>query len=224
MKDYRTLHLVDTCDGVAFLVGFRITAADQHDADSSTLVKRYLTLVKVALGNTLKQIDDVTLQTQHHALCLWVTHATIVFNDHRLAFHVDESEEDKTFIINVLGLQTLNGRLDDAVFHFLHPFLGGKGYWRDAAHTSCVQSFVAFTNAFVVLGLGQDLIMLTIGQHEHRALYTTQELLDDHATGGIAKHTAQHLLQLFLGFFKGGEYQHALSCAQTVGLQHIGSL
>ena len=79
-------------------------------------------------------------------------------------------------------------------------------------------------NALVVFGLGQNLVVLAIGQDEYAALNATHEFLDDHTTGGIAEHTAQHLFQFLLRLVKSGEDQHTFSGTKTVRLQHIGWL
>ena len=77
------------------------------------------------------------------------------------------------------------------------------------------------TNALVVLRLGQNLIVLSVGKYKDAALDTTHELFNDHTAGGVAKHAAEHLFKLLLGFFEGGEDEYALSCTEAVGLEHI---
>ena len=79
-----------------------------------------------------------------------------------------------------------------------------------------------FAYALIILSFGQDFVVLAVSQYEDATLDTAHELLDDHAAGGITKHTAQHLFQFLLGFVEGGEYEYALSGAQSVGLQHVG--
>ena len=56
-------------------------------------------------------------------------------------------------------------------------------------------------DAFVVLGLGQYLVVLSVCQNEHRAFYTAEEFLDDYFLRGLAKHTVQHLPQFLFRFF-----------------------
>ena len=109
MEDYGAFDLVDACDGVALLVSLRIAARDEHHTDGSTFVELNGALVKVAGSHTLEEVDDVALQTQHDSFGLWVTHATVVFYDVglRLASRrigaVDESEEDKSLVVNAFG-------------------------------------------------------------------------------------------------------------------------
>ena len=85
------------------------------------------------MGNALEEVNDVTLQTQHHALGLWVAHAAVVFDDvrfwlaSRCVCAVDESEEDETLVVDAVFGQSFDGRTDNAVFYLLHPFLCGKG-------------------------------------------------------------------------------------------------
>ena len=80
------------------------------------------------------------------------------------------------------------------------------------------------TDTLVVLGLRENLIVGTISQHKDAALDTAHEFLDYHTAGGIAKHTTQHLLQLFLGLIEGRKNQHTLACTEAVSLQHIRCL
>ena len=79
-------------------------------------------------------------------------------------------------------------------------------------------------NALVVLCLGQNLIVLAVGKHKHRALDAAEELLDNHLCRGVSEHAVEHLLQFLLSLLESGEYQHTLAGAQTVSLQHIRSL
>ena len=221
MEDDGAFNFVDTRDFVAFLIRLGITAADQHDADSSPLVELDLILVEIDVGHALEEVDDVGLQAQHDGLRLGVAHAAVVLDDLRLAAAVDESEEDKALIVNAFGSQAFDGGTDDAVLDLLHPLLCGEGYGRDAAHAAGVQTGVALADALVVLGLGQNLVVLAVGKHEDGALDTAEELLDDDAAAGIAEHAAKHLLQFLLGFVERGQDEHALAGAETVGLQYV---
>ena len=80
------------------------------------------------------------------------------------------------------------------------------------------------SDALVVLGLGQNLVVLAIGEDEDRALDATHELLDDYAARSVAEHAAQHLFQFLLRLVEGGEDEYALAGTQAVGLQDIGCL
>ena len=129
MEDDTSLYLLDTTDGIAFLVFLGITSADQHDTDCRTLIELDGALVEITLGNTLEEIHDIALQTEHDTLCLRVAHTTVILNDHRISLHVDKSEEDKAFVVDTLSLQSLYGRTDDTVLYFLHPLFGSKWDW-----------------------------------------------------------------------------------------------
>ena len=180
MEDDAAVYFVDAIDGISLFVFLRITATDQHDTDSSTFVELDGALVKVSFSHTFEKIHDVTLQTEHHTLCLRVTHTTIVFNDHRVSLHIDKSEEDKAFIVDTLGFQSLNSRTDNAILYLLHPFPGGERHRGYRTHTTGVQTRVVFSDTLVVLCLWQNLIVFTICQYEDTALDTTQKFLDDH--------------------------------------------
>ena len=176
------------------------------------------------MRHSFEEVDDVALQTRHHRLRLRVTHTTVVFDDHRLSLDIDESEEDKALIVETFLRQSLHGRTDDAVFHFLHPLLRGEGDGRDAAHATGVESGVVLADALIVFSLRQDLIMLAIGQHKDGALDAGEELLDDDLCRGIAEHAVEHLPKLLLGSLEGRHNEHALAGSQPVGLQHIRRL
>ena len=85
-----------------------------------------------------------------------------------------------------------------------------------------IQTSIVLANSLVVLGLRQYFVVLAVGEHEDAALDATHKLLDDHATRSIAEHAAQHLLQLFLGFVEGRQYEYALAGTKAVGLEYIG--
>ena len=232
MEHDAAFHVADTCNGIALLISLRITTAHEHHTHGGALVELHLMLVEVARSNAVEKVDDVALQAQHHALRLGVTHAAVVFYDVRIAlatvfacWHaVHQSEEDEAFVVDALGSQAFHGGTDDAFFHLLHPLLRSEGHGCDASHAARVQTRVALADALVVLGFGQNLIVLTVGEHKHRALHAAEILLDDHAAGGIAKHAAEHLAQFALRLVERGQDENALAGAEAVGLQHVGCL
>ena len=217
MEDNRTLNVLDAADGIAFLVFLGIAAANEHDTNGSTGIKFDGAQVEVTCCHTLEEIHDVTLQTQHHTLCLRVAHTTVVFDDIGLRFAsrcvgaVNESKEDEALVVDTVGSKSFDGRTDDAVFDFLHPLLRCKRDRRHATHATGIQTRIVFADTLVVLGLRQNLIVLAVGEHKNATLDATHELLDDHTAAGIAEHTAEHLLEFFLGLVEGGENQHALT-------------
>ena len=224
MENNATLHIFYARNGKAVLVRARVAAADHHDTNSSTLVELNLFLCQCTRGNTFEKVDKVALQTQHHSLRLRVAHADIVLDDLRLAINIDESEEDKAFILDAFRLQTLNSGTDNAVFHLFHPCLVGKRNRAHAAHAARVQAGVALANALVVLRLGQNLIAVAIGQNKHTALDAVHKLLDDNTTARAAKHAAKHLFQLLLRLFQRRQNKNTLAGTQAIGLQNIRSL
>ena len=166
MEDDATLHAVDARDGIALLVLLRIAARDEHHTDGSPFVEGDGALVEITSGHTLEEVHDVALQTEHHTLCLRVAHTAVVFDDHRLSLDIDEAEEDESLVVDALCSQTFDGRTDDAVFHLLHPILGGEGNRCHRPHAASVQTCVVLTDTLVVLGFGQDLIVLSVCQYE----------------------------------------------------------
>ena len=224
MEYYRTFNLVDTFDRIALLVSLWITAAHEHDADCCTLIKLDVSLVKVASSNTLEEVYDVALQSEHDTFCLWVAHTAVVLDDHWLALNVDQSEEDEALVVDVLFCKSLYCRTDDALVYLLHPFLGSKRYWGNATHTTSIQAGIMLTDTLVVLSLRQNLIVLAVSENKYRAFDAAQEFLDNYACRSIAEHTAQHLLELLLCLFQSREDENTLTCAQTVSLQYVWSL
>ena len=51
-----------------------------------------------------------------------------------------------------------------------------RGY---ATHAPCIQTFVAFTDTFVVFCYGEDFIVFTVGPDKYGTLDTAQELFND---------------------------------------------
>ena len=167
MEDDASLHLVDARDGITLFVFLRIAAADEHHADGCTFVELDGSLVEVAFSHALEEIDDVAFESEHDALGLRVAHAAVVFYHHRFAIDVDESEEDEAFVDDAFLGESIDGGSDDAVFYLFHPFLCGERHWSDASHAACVESGIAFTDAFVVFSFGEDLIVFAVGEHEY---------------------------------------------------------
>ena len=217
MEDDATIDILYALDGITFLIFLRIATAYQHDADSSSGIEFYGTLVEIAHGNTLEEVYDVAFQSQHHTLCLWVAHTTVIFDDKwfwllaRSICAVDESKEDKSLIVDTVGSKTFYGRTNDAVFNLLHPILSGKWHRGNATHTACIETSVVLTDTLVVLCLRQNLVVLAIGKYKDAALDATHELLDDHTAGSITKHTSQHILEFLLGLVEGGEDKYTLT-------------
>ena len=224
MEHDAVVHVADACDGITLVVCLGVSAGHKHDAHRRAGVNLQCATVEVARSHTFEKVHQVALDAQHHAFGLGVAHADVVFDDHRVAAHVNQAEEDKAFVVDALGGQSLHGGADDAVFHLPHPCLVGKGDGRHGTHAAGVQSFVALAYALVVLRFGQYLVILAVGEHEHRALYAAEELLDDHFGRCLAEHAVEHLAQLALGLVERGHDEHALAGAESVGLEHIGGL
>ena len=173
-------------DGIAFLVSLWVTTADEHHTDGSTRIELNRALVEVACCHTFEEVYDVTLQTQHDTFRLRVTHTAVVFDHERFWLiawgigAIDEAKEDKALIVNAFSSETLYRRTDDTVFHLLHPFFGGERNRRDRPHTAGVQACVMLSDTLVVLGLGENLVMLSVGQDKDRALDATHKFLNDH--------------------------------------------
>ena len=113
------------------------------------------------------------MDTEHDAFCFRIAHTDVVFDNHRLAFYVDKSEEDETFVGDVFFFQSVDRRFDNTCAYFLHEHFIGERNGGYTTHTACIQSFIAFADTFVVFGNGEDLIVFSICQYEHGALDTT---------------------------------------------------
>ena len=87
----------------------------------------------------------------------------VVFDNHRFTFHLDKTEEDETFVGDLFFFQTIDGRFDDTCAYFLHIYFVGKRNRSYATHAACIQSFVTFTDTFVVFCYGEDFIVFTVG-------------------------------------------------------------
>ena len=121
-------------------------------------------------------------------------------------------------------MQAGDGWLDDASAHLVHECLVGKTHGRYRAHAACVQARVTLANALVVLGNGQQAVVLAVGDDKHRALNALKELLDDHRCARLAKLAVEHCAEFTLGLVQIVDDEHALAGCQTVGLEHIGCL
>ena len=50
-----------------------------------------------------------------HHFRFGIAHATVVFDHHRLTFDLNQSEEDKSFVVDAFGAQPIDRRTDDAL-------------------------------------------------------------------------------------------------------------
>ena len=161
------------------------------------------------------------MDAEHHAFRFRVAHADVIFNHHRFAFYPDQSEEDEAFVDDVFFFQSVDGRFDDAGTYFFHVFFIGKRNRSHAAHTACVESFVAFTDTLVVFRYGEDFVVFAVGKHEYGTFDTAQELFNNDCCRCGAEHTAKHFLEFFLCLVQCGEDQNAFSGTESVGFQHV---
>ena len=214
--------LCEPLDGEAFLVFLRIAAGDEHHVDGGAGVEAHFAPVEVAGHDAFEEVNEVAAQAWHDGFRFRVAHAAVVFDDHGLALHIDESEEDETLVVDAFLAQSLYGGAHDAVFDLLHPFGCGEGYGRHTAHAAGVEAAVVFADALVVLGFGQYLVVSAVGEHEDGAFDAVEVFFNDHARGGQSEHAAEHFLQFLAGLLEGGQYEHAFAGAEAVGLEHVG--
>ena len=197
----------------ALFVSFGVSTADKHDTGGCPWVHHQCLGVEVDIAYTFQKFYKVALYTQHDAFCFRIAHTDVVFYHHWFTFHTDQAEEDEAFVKDVFFLQSADGRFDDAGTYLFHKYLVGKGDRSYTSHATGIQAFIAFTDAFVIFGNRQNLIVLTVCQHKYGALYTAEEFFDNNCGAGLAKHTAEHFFQFPLGFFQCRENEHTFSGA-----------
>ena len=164
------------------------------------------------------------MDAEHHGFGFRVAHAHIVFYHHRIAFHIYQAQEYETAIGDALLAETVDGGLDDAVVHLSHKCIVGEADGRDGTHASGVEPGVAFANALIVLSHGEHLIVIAVGEHKHRALYSRKKFFDNHSAARSTEHAVEHLAEFFLSLVEVGDNEHALTGSQAVGFEHIRSL
>jgi len=85
-------------DGISFLIGFGVSSADHHHTSGCTRIDDKRSGVEVTFGHPFQQFYQVALYAQHDTFGFGITHTDIVFDYHRFAFHVDQPQEDESFI------------------------------------------------------------------------------------------------------------------------------
>ena len=215
--------LFQSADREFFFVGFWVTAADKNDAAGRTWVHHQCFLVQVACRCAFKQLYEVALNAQHHAFCFRVAHADVVFDNHRFTFHLDKTEEDETFVGDLFFFQTIDGRFDDTCAYFLHIYFISKRNRSYATHTACIQSFVAFTDTFVVFCYREDFVVVSVCQYEYRALDTAQEFFNHNGCRCGTEHAAEHFFQFFLRFIQRRKDENSFPGTKAISLQYVGS-
>ena len=120
-------------------------------------------------------------------------------------------------------MESLHGWHNNLRFDLLHKGLIGKRNRRNSSHTPCVEPCVSFSDAFVILGQGEDFIGLTISEHKTRQLNSIQKLFNYHLLTGFSKlRICKHGDEFRFGLSKLVENHHALTSCQAIGFKYIG--
>ena len=96
MEGHTILQLVQPRHHLPFLIGFGITAGDQHDGDGCLFAFGIMHLIQRAVGTSVEHIGEVTLNAGHHRFSLRITHTDVVLDDVWIAVTIHESKEDKS--------------------------------------------------------------------------------------------------------------------------------
>ena len=79
------------------------------------------------------------------------------------------------------------------VFEYLgHKFGVGKRNRRNSAHSTSVQTGIAFANSLVIFSFRQDFIINAIGNCKYRKLDARKKFLDNHLLTGSTKFSVEH--------------------------------
>ncbi len=138
-----------------------------------------LFVCKITLCGGFHEINEIGVDAEHHGFCLRITHAHVVFNHHRFATNVDQSQEDESAVVDAVGYQSLNGGENDAFGNFFHECVVGKRHGTYCAHSSGVEAGVALSDTFVVLGDGEHAVAaVAVREDEYGAFNSAEEFFN----------------------------------------------
>lgn len=230
MEDDAVAYVIDARDFLTLLVMFGIASGYEHHAGCRAGVYVEVDLLEVAFVDVAEELHHVGPDAGKDAFGLGVAHADVVFDNVGVELAVlgvgdgHEADEDEALIGDVLLTESFHGGGDDALVNLLHELLVGKIHGADGTHAACVEACVVLADALVVLGCGEDMVVLAVGEDEDAELYAIEVLFDDHLGGGCAELAAEHVGEFFFGLFKVVYDEHALAGSEAVGLEHVGCL
>ena len=123
----------------------------------------------------------------------------------------------------MLRFQSLYGRTDNTLVHLRHKYLIRKRNRGNGSHATGIQARIALADTLIIFRYRKHLVIVAIRQDEYGAFDTIQELLDHDRLARVAKHSAQHISQLFLGFLQVIDNQYPFTGSQSIRFQYIRS-
>ena len=222
MKGDAAFNRLETADGLSLFVAPRVSSRNQHDGCGIAGVDLRLFLVEGSPAHCDEVPQQVGLNAGDDRLGLRVTHTHIIFDHIGVVADPDQSEKDESPVFKALTDQPSDGGHDDPVLDLMHEILVGKGHRRDGSHAAGVQAAVAFANAFIIFGRGQQHVRFSVGEHKTRYFYPAEIFLYHHPAACRSElPVEEHGAEFLFGFIEIIEDEHSLASRQAVGLQHI---
>ena len=148
-----------------------------------------------------------------------ITHAHIVLNHKGIVAHAYKANKHKTDKIKLIFFKPFHGGGYDAILNFLFENSVIKRNGRHRAHTSSIESRIAFTYAFVIFGKGKGHMAFTIGKDKTGKLNAVQKALNNHLFACCTKFfVGQHIDKRRFCFFELMDDEYTFSCSKPIGL------
>ena len=221
MEDDAVCRVAESFDFHAFGIVARVAAGYADHCGGGRRGDFQFVLVESAVSDALEQFDDVRFDARQHRFGFGIAHADVVFDHIRIALHVHQSDENKSFVVDLIGREPFDGRFDDGRYDLVHKFCVGERNRRYGPHAAGVRAGVPDADPLVIFCDGQHAEILAVGGYENRTFDSRQELFDHDRVAGVPETPVEHRIQLGFRRFERIDDQHSFSGGQSVGFQHV---
>ena len=185
--DVDIVHLIDTRDLEAGLVGHRISAGCLDDTAGGFILPLHLDIREATLGDGLHDGQQVRIEQRQHDLCLRIAEAAVVLDHLRAILRQHETEVEAAPEGAALALHRFDGRLEDGLHADLGDLLRVVRVRCDGAHTAGIEALIVVVCTLVIHGADHRYDHVTIRKAEDGHLRTLEVLLDDDLIAGVAE-------------------------------------
>ena len=177
---------------------------------------------QVPLGTGQQHRRQLRSQEGHQGFAFGIAEAAVELDHLGAVGGEHQAGIDHAAVVDATVPQCRQGGLQHAAAHRLQTRRIEQGRRGISPHAASVGSGVAFADALVVLGGGQQHHRLAIGEGKHRHLRSAQRLLEHQRGARRSEAPIEHLLDRRPCFLHAGRHGHPLAGSEPIGLHHQG--
>ena len=213
----------DTRHDLALFVGARITlAGEHHDCGAALRSLRGTEFREFALFGSVEQREHVTVVEREHNLAFGVAEAAVVFHDLRALRSHHDAHIEHARVGLAFGGHALEGRFDNRLLHLVEESVGHHRSRAVSAHATRVRALVVVKDALVVLGGGENHVVLAVANHEDGGFFAVHEFFNHDRLAGFTEDglVAEHFFDSVVRFLVGHADDSALARSEARRLHH----